>query len=120
MKINNTFILVVISSMIIFSCGKKKSKDIVVSDLKDACDCLEAEKMVAVEMTEILKPYNSGTEAFVDTNILNSVFELSNKRKEIRVRCFDELNVSQARLMECQGYDEVDKMMKEVGDKLDK
>jgi hypothetical protein len=106
----------------IFSCGKKKAKtsnDIVVAELKNACDCMDAMGIVANEMQDILKPFATGTEAKANAEISAKMDKLDNKMTEINNRCGGELAIPNGEAKKCPGFNAVENTMREVMYKLE-
>ena len=100
------------------SCGgKKKPKtaaDIVVSELKDACGCVDAMDIVVGEMLPIAQKYSGDGEMKDPSEEDKKKLEdLGKKLDEIGQRCEKDLNIPKADAEKCSGWGSLDGKMKE-------
>lgn len=112
-------VFLLLSTAIIFSCGNKRSQDIVVSELKGFCDCMEAFGIVGKEMRVLLKPYTTGTEAQKNKAIKEKLDKLLAKQTEINDKCSKELGFNKSDIRDCPDFAEFDQIMIEVENKLE-
>jgi|688.fasta_scaffold637436_1 hypothetical protein len=113
--------LMVLSIGIISCGGKKKEKsaeDIVVADLKTACDCVDGMSLVAGETLLLIDKFPTEEEMKKDQEASTKFEKLEAKLKEIDNRCGKELNIKKEEAQKCTGWDGLNSTMEKIEAKL--
>lgn len=109
-------------SLSIISCGGSKkvktSEDIVVADLKNACDCLGAMDLLGVELLAMMEKYENREEMLKNADAKVKYDKNEAKLKEVEVRCQKDLAIKKEDAEKCDNYQTTKATMDKVKEKL--
>jgi hypothetical protein len=118
MKYSVSAMFCLISSVLIVSCsGSRSYDDVNASDIKEACDCMEAFDVITSDMLNVLSEINSKEEYNNSPNIKAEGDKITAKYNEIDDRC-DELKFSRKDLKGCDKNKKVTDQMKLINEKI--
>jgi hypothetical protein len=110
-NIKLSFAILLMSMLVFAGCGKKKAKDIQVSELKTPCEIVDAMELVIDEVTDLLG--NAKTKEELDADKLKELEALMMKLDEIDDAARDKFKKSEAEA--CPAWSR----LQEKGEKLD-
>lgn len=109
-----------VASIMLISCGSgDKSKtweDINVSELEDACGCVDAMSIVAKEVLALMNKYDNEDELKENKEDFDKFKKLEEKFNGIDNRCDDELDIPKEEAEKCEGFEELSKIMDDIKD----